>query len=307
MRRVHLAKNNLFFWESSRLRALAVPILLIAILSGCGPEEKKAAQGLVKSGTKASSGLAEYYDSLGQKRSEYLALFKFDLTRTGASLAPKLENDFKEQEEALATRAQMARKLQGLYDALGKLIDYDASGEISSAAKDLKSEIEKVVGKKLAIPGLAGVDPGPILDKAIKAITEWVQLRQFRRNSPKVEVVLDSVSQLFRAEQLLYVQIAQDYDKETSAIALFLYTNHQATSLSAFQRYLDLYGLQPNASAPDDSVIRAWTVDLLNKKLAERQSSSQKEADSVFQSLVALKKRHGDFVSGKRPPTESEN
>src|SRR5205085_9409435 len=111
--------------------------------------------------------LAKYYDALSQQRADHLSLTIFELQRTGSPLQEDLKQAYKEQQEALAARAQMARKLKNIYDSLGKLIDYDAPGEVSGAVNDLKDAIEKASNKKLSIPGLAGVDPKPILDKAV--------------------------------------------------------------------------------------------------------------------------------------------
>ena len=241
------------------LARLILPIFAFAVLaisSGCGAEEKKAAQDLVKSGNNTADKLANYYSGLAQKRADYLTYYKFDLKRTGAPVPAKLEKDFHEQQDALEARAQTARKLKALYDSLGKLIEYDASTEISKAAGDLKTQLESVTGKKLKgiVPGFSEIDPSEYLDKAIKAISEWAQLRQVRKNSSQPQVVLISIRQLFQAEMPLYVQIAQDFNKETYQIDRYNYMNGQATSLSSFQKPLEAGGLQASTSYYQDQL-----------------------------------------------------
>lgn len=279
-------------------------LLVVMVFSGCGEEQKKTAQNLVKHGSNTSDGLAKYYDSLVQKRADYLALYRLDKARTDRPVEAETEKAFKEQQEALGARAQMAHKLHNVYSALGDLIDYDAPGEISGAVKDLKSQIESVANKKLALPGLAGVDPSPILDKAVKALATWAQLRQFRKNSKNAEAVVDSITHLYQSEEPIYVQIAQDYDKETKAIAEFLFKNGQASGLTSFQKYLDLYGLQANTLSSTDNAVKAWTLDRLNRELEARKSASQDEADAKLKSLQGLKKLHEDYLSGKKAEKE---
>src|SRR5207237_3350266 len=183
---------------------------------------KKQAQDLVKVGSETSDHLAKYYDMLAQQRAEHLSLTVFELKRTGSPLQEELRNAYRDQQEALAARADMARKLKNVSDSLGKLIDYDAPTEVGGSVADLRDAIEKVANKKLSIPGLSGVDPKPIMDKAVKAFISWYQIRQFRKNAPKALAILDSIYQLFDAEKEIYLQISRDYNGITYTTAKYL-------------------------------------------------------------------------------------
>src|SRR6266404_825960 len=202
--------NSIEIPRKSRLQILrvALPSVILAGLFtfvGCVGGQKKQAQDLVKEGSASSDRLAKYYDSLAQQRADHLALTIFRLHRAGSPLQPELKAAYKDQQEALAARAEMARKLKNVYDSLGKLIDYDAPSEVTGAVNDLKDAIEKVANKKLSLSGLEGVDPKMILDKAVKAFVEWYQIKQFRKNAPKAQVILDGIYQLFDAEKEIYL------------------------------------------------------------------------------------------------------
>jgi hypothetical protein len=289
-----------------KLKLAVVSLLLVLVFSACGEEQKKAAQGLVKSGSTTADQLANYYSSLAEKRSEYLVYYRLEQAQAGTTVPNSVEDAFAEQEEALAARAAMAVKLKALYVALGELIDYDAPGEISKAAGDLKAEIEGVVNKKLSVAGLSAADTNTILTKAISALVQMAQFRAFKKNAGRPEIVLSSITELFESEQKIYVQIAQDYDEETKKIAEYLFIHDYVNGLSSFQKPLDRFGLQINAQSTPSTEMRAYTLGNIERQCAQYQKQSAEQADAMLSSLKALKKKHEDFANGRKPKKEEE-
>lgn len=272
-------------------------IALFAFTSfGCVGEQKKQAQDFVKEGSATSDRLAKYYDTLAQQRADHLSLTIFELKRTGSPLQDDLKKACQEQQEALAARAVMARKLKGVYDSLGKLIDYDAPSEVSGAVNELKEAIEKTADKKLTIPDVAGVDPKVILDKAVKIFVGWYQIRQFRKNTPKAQIILDGIYQLFDSENEIYLQISKDYNKITYTTAKYLYEHDQLNGTSFFQQYVEIYGLQVYQAPTTDPVIKAYVIDMLAEKQKELNTISEKLRDGQLAGLAKLKKTHEDFL-----------
>ena len=282
---------------------IAFCIILVGLLTfiGCVGEQRKQAQDLVKDGSTASDRLAKYYDTLAQQRSDHLALTMFELHRTGSPLQPELKAAYKDQQQALAARAEMARKLKNIYDSLGKLIDYDAPAEITGAVNDLKDAIEKVADKKLSLPGITGVDPKTILDKAVKAFAEWYQIRQFRKNAPKAQVILDSIYQLYDAEKEIYLQISKDYNGITYTTVKYLCEHDQLTSNSQFQAFTELYALQVYQVPPTDPVIKSYVIEQLREKRDQLDQASTKERDGELATLGKLRREHEDFMLRKKP------
>ena len=285
------------------LRAGAFAFTLIALLTsfGCVGEQKKQAQDLVKEGSATSDHLAKYYDALAQQRADHLALTMFELHRTGSPLTSELKEAYKNQQEALAARAEMARKLKNVYDSLGKLIDYDAPGEVTGAVNDLKDAIEKVSNKKLSLPGVEGVDPKVILDKAVQAFVEWYQIKQFRKNAPKAQVILDSIYHLFDAEKEIYLQISKDYNDITYTTVKYLCVHDQLTSASLFQTFAELYRLQVYQAPTSDTEIKSYVIDQLLERRGQLDLASIKERNGQGAALGKLRKAHEDFMLGRKP------
>jgi hypothetical protein len=287
-------------------RAGTLAVILVALLAsfGCVGEQKKQAQDLVKDGSATSDRLAKYYDTLTQQRADHLALTMFELHRTGSTLKPELKEAYESQQEALAARAEMARKLKNVYDSLGKLIDYDAPGEVTGAVNDLKDAIEKVSNKKLSLPGVDGVDPKVILDKAVKAFVEWYQIKQFRKNAPKAQVILDSIYQLFDAEKEIYLEISKDYNDITYTTVKYLCQHDQLSSASLFQTFTELYALQVYQAPTSDPMIKSYVIDQLLVKRGRLDLASTKERNARGADLGRLRKAHEDFMLGRKPPKE---
>src|SRR4051794_32003641 len=106
-------------------------ILLLAIslvfLSGCG-SSKKEAQSLVKQGIASSDQLSKYYGSLVQAQTKYVQIQTFDLGPFDKDRKKELD----EERKAYASRADLARKLNATYVALGQLIDFDVAADIKT-------------------------------------------------------------------------------------------------------------------------------------------------------------------------------
>jgi hypothetical protein len=307
--------RNIIACDRQRVARSVVLLFLSLLLTGmvgCTGEQKKQAQDLVKAGSGTSERLAKYYDSLKQRRADHLELER--LKRNFAlrpALDPATEKAFQEQLEALAARAQMARRLKGVYDGLGKLIDYDASGEITGAAMDLKKAIEGVADKKLAIPGF-NFDPEPILKKAITALVDFIQIKQFRKNAPKARVILDSISELFQGEVLIYNQISKDYYELTHQIDTELYKRKQLNGTAVFQKYAEVYDLQVIAGLPADArpdyveAINGFILNRLDTKLKDYVDGVPKESNGILEALKQLQKSHEDFMLRRKPEKDKE-
>lgn len=290
-----------------RVFALLLLTLLLAGASGC-KLQKKQAQELVKAGSATSEQLAKYYDTLKQQRADHMSLEIFRLKRADTELDEQTKKDYQEQLEALTARAQMARKMKAVYDALGKLVDYDAPSEVTGAVVDLKKAIEDVSKKK--IPKFAGIDPETALKKATNALVEWLQTRQFRKNATKAQVVLDGIIQLYEGEKSIYVQISQDYYDLAHKTAKFLHQRKQLSGTSFFQKYAEVFGLQvlPELPQSTDDATRRYTAAMeafinnrLDAKLEELNKASEKEANERLEALKKLKKMHDDFMHGRKP------
>ena len=238
----------------NRTSALLLVLVFVASLttSGCFTAEKKAAQDLVKTGSSTSDQLAKFYDGLGEDAQQTHQMILFERVRERKELVSgsgQSDSEFKQLREALAARAQMARAMKAVYEALGKLIDYDAAGEVSGAVVNLKKEIESVSKKKL--PNV-GVDPVTVLQKATEILATWIQLKEFHKQSPKAEQVLDCIETLVNRESVAYVRIIKLFDANAFTTAQFFIENDLAEDSSLYEKPFDLFDGMKQASPAVD-------------------------------------------------------
>lgn len=302
-------------WRKSAACLLIAAALVLS--AGCLSGDRQQAKDLVDAGSKTSGQLADFYNTLAQESRDWPVLYSLDQDRTGTAVTERTRQDFKETEEALLARASLAQRLKATYDALGKLIDYDAAGQTQQAVDNLKSAIETATQKKLKLPigGLSAGESTKVLDAAIKALAGWLQMREFRKGVPKVQIVLVSVASLFLSEKDIYTNISIEYYKQNALTAKYLIDHGFATQTDVLQKPANLFSLQ---IVPDPyglqglsdeerqnltgerKIFRDWLFELCRVKLEEFQQSSQKKADAIAASLAGLQQMQADFLKHKR-------
>jgi hypothetical protein len=277
--------------------------LLIAF-TGCPAGQKKAAQGLVKTGTDTMDQLASFYDTLAQDRADFEELVVF--LRLQPAHVPETavtKQAFKANRDALQARAAHARSVKELYVKLGNLIDYDASGEVQTAVKNLLAEATKVKNFKLSIPlpGGGSISQDTItlaLNKGIELLTTYLQVRDFRKNAPKVAAYLDYIKSFYDAETLLYVQIIRDYDDMSRRLAHYLIAHNQASGLTRFQKYAEKYGLQINSAPLTDDAMKQFTDGRIDDEYAAGDAVANDNVKKYSKGLADLIQAHQDFMVG---------
>jgi len=318
-------KMNLLPYRIRLTRIVLIPLIAGSLIleTGCFKAEKKAAQDLVRTGSSTSDQLAKFYDTLVADSEATLNFVGFENVREGKDLSTdaKFKNaaaEFKTEREAVAARAQMARAMKGVYDSLGKLIDYDAAGDVTASVVNLKKEIENVSKKKL--PKAAGVDPEAILKKATTILVTWIQLKQFHKNAPRAEEVLDGVMNLFVSEKSAYVNIIQDFNEHAYTNAKYFVDNDLALNSSVYAKSFEVFGLQYTQIPPGDTLtdpeklkkhradIKSFTSQWLVIKKNDLNDAATKAPDAVSSGLAELKKAHEDFNHGKyKKPEEGSD
>lgn len=233
-----------------RASLLSLLLLLIAIgLSGCNGTQKKEAQQLAKQGSETGESLALFYTKLAEQNSEFLRLNNAVIVgRVGNKPDPKFEKDLAQQQKALYSRAAMSRGVKGVYDALGRLVDYDA-GEVSQAVLNLKKQILEVTdGPPLGF-NVAGHEVTPeqvdeILGKVVRNLVEMQQVKQFRRKAPLAQKSLDGILEFFDTEKFIYDQIMIRSDQMHYQTATALLDARLAHIPSVFQPTVDRFGME---------------------------------------------------------------
>lgn len=287
--------------RATSLLVVLLSVLLVAGTTGCGPgARKKAAQDLVKQGSGTAQKLAEYYESLAHMRERTLDLLDLEWRKLETPMNEPARKPTEEQIEALRARAATAKKLQGLYDALGKLIEYDAATEVKGAVNELKDEVIKLVDHPLSIPPLPDKLVANLLDRLVGYLVEMEQLRRFDENTPQASEVLAGIIQFYDAEKPLYTMIAQDYERLRPKAARFFGEPgvELIVSTGAFKEDVEPYG-ELLTKSTTNPVIAAFNRDAAGRILDRRLKAQQGVADSHSKNLYALERSTEAFLRKK--------
>lgn len=276
-------------------------ILLLAIglafLSGCS-SSKKDAQSLVKQGIASSEQLTKYYDSLVQANTKYVRIQTFDLGPFDKYRKKELD----EERKAYASRADLARKLNATYVALGQLIDFDVAADIKAPVGDLTTAVLKQV------PHPKELDSDvfkSVITKIAGRLVEIQQEKQFRKNAPRVLEVLDGVGEIFERERSLYVQTVQLYEDRAAGFAIKLLGNGQCGTAqgTAIGTLEDLYEPYP-VKLFDTPATNATTCEKNQERFAEqiremakdRKVAARQQARNISLNLYNLQRLHRGFL-----------
>jgi hypothetical protein len=290
-----------------QLGCLIAILSLVIVLTGCPAEQKKAAQDLSKQGVDKMDQLASFYDVLAQDRVSHEELFVLlRLVPTHTVETARTKKDYKDQIDALQARAAHARAIKNLYVSLGKLVDYDAAGDVQGAVKDLLDAAKKVKTFKLAIPGLDEATATSALNKGIELLTTYVQVRAFRKKAPEAAAYLGYIRTFYDAESFVYLQIIRDYDDLTRELDKNLIQNDQLSASSRFKKYAERYNLDLNSTAPSTQSVKDWVKERIEVDFDAGQKTAENLVARQAKNLADLQQSHRNFMSGKtKKPTES--
>jgi hypothetical protein len=277
-------------------------ILLLAIglafLSGCG-SSKKEAQSLVKQGIASSDQLTKYYDSLVQANTKYVQIQTFDL----GSFSKEDKEELDKERKAYASRADLARKLNATYLALGQLIDFDVAADIKTPVQDLTTAVLK------QIPHPKELDSDifkTVITRIAGRLVEIQQEKQFRKNAPRVLEVLEGVAEIFERERYLYVITAQQYEDRASGFALKLLGDGtcdtaQGTAIGPLEELYQPYAVKLFVNAPQTNATICQknfkgSSDLIKEMARDRKVAARQQARSISLNLYNLQRLHRGFL-----------
>jgi hypothetical protein len=280
---------------------LLILALLLGFFSGCG-SSKKEAQSLVKAGTASSEQLVKYYESLVDADTKYIRILSYS---TGARLNKSEKKILEQERKAYASRADLARKLNSTYVALGQLIDFDVAADIKGPVGDLTTAVLKQV------PHPSQLDSDvfkTVITKIAGRLVEIQQEKQFRKNAPRVLAVLDGVGEIFERERPLYVQTAQLYEDEASKLALTSIGDGtcgsaQTTGIAMLEDLYEPYRVKPFQTPETDPRLCRKNHDyfaaLITELARERKVSARSRARNISHGLYSLERVHRSFLREK--------
>lgn len=286
--------------------------LLLFILSvwlvNCGSDEQLvASQNLAKAGSKSAQSMAAYYESLTDMVSRQPTLEIFYQSINPA--LPKLsQTDFDlldQQRAALQRRAQLARDLQGFYDALQKLAAYKTGDNVAKAVDNLTTSLTLITSEP---PRLFGVDLSVTLTPVITSIVNWKRSRDSKQALVAMQITLNGLERLVNSEKDIYNRIILDRyftllngnaSGSTKGIADYLLASQSLTITFLLQQLPELQQL-PWATGPvQDPVIKATMQRILANQLSALEVKAKGAAQHVADSLQELTIEHQKLLDGR--------
>jgi hypothetical protein len=202
------------------------------------------------------------------------------------------------QNELLSERAELARTLKDLYDSLGDLVDYDASGEVKSAASALQKQIETVNHHPLDLGAIQPLSPKSAFGDLASRIAQAQQTREVRKNAPLVQEVLHAVRTIFDSEKEIYIQISERYFSESKLIAIGLVEGKRDVSgLSFLQTAIDPYNLRLLKRVAEDPQTIDALSELIAEKTDEQKLVARAGAEKMSKSLKRVDDAHNTFMN----------
>ncbi len=280
-------------------------------MEGCGRKEQ--ARALAREGAKSFGELASYYDSLATQPRTYLSLYRYERATANEPVPDTITRLIDDQAKALSARATLARKVEGVYEALGRLVDYNAAEEVSRAVGGLRDEVEKhtkPLNQAVSIPLLSSaVKPADLLDKGAKALADLAQSRAFKKDLPNVLVLLDGFVSLYQGEEPVYLQIAERTDDEAYRVAKSLVEAGVTAPPSTLRSVVGLYGVElgdsPISNAAVTPKLKAFTLEQLEVRRNARMEDLKRTAEELADRLGTLQLAHYEFLHKPPPPSQS--
>lgn len=292
------------------MRKSGVLVFILTLwLVNCSSDSRLAAgQNLAKVGSKSAATMAAYYESLADMVSRQAALEVFyqsinKLPPLGQPDAALLD----QQRAALLRRAQLARALQGFYDALQKLTAYKTGDNIGKAVDNLTTSVTLITSEP---PKLFGADASVTLKPVISNIVTWKQTRDSRRAVAAIQTTLIGLEQLVNTEKEGYNGIILDRyftllngnhlsSNGQQGIAHYLLTNHSMTLDFLLQQVPELQGLPWNTGPVQDGAIKVAMQRVLTSHLTLLETKAKASAQNVVNSLQELTIEHQKLLDGR--------
>ena len=274
-------------------RGKAFVLLLVMIMSfitGC--DNRPEALELAKAGQQTAETMATYYELLIQHTYDTWDFEAFMISadrEPGDQVEPIDEAKLNKRIEELNKRIKLARTLAGTYKSMQELSSYDASGEISKSAGDLKDSIEGLG----VLPG-SGVVPTSLFKMVIEDLVKWKQSKDIRKASALISRLLEQLTEMFSREMPVYKSIVEERGNKITLLMNYLIGKKKVTSLGLLQKVPETFGLKllgADAAVEDDKTRNAL-IELVKTRGKRIAQMSAQAADGIKQSLLVLIQNH---------------
>ncbi len=212
------------------------------------------------------------------------------------------------QEEAINSRVELAQGLTDVFTAVGDLINFDARGKTITAAEDVQKQIEAVNHHPLHLGH--GI-PANIFTRAFGDFARDVQVRNFYKDLPKINLAVQDITDLYGAEEDEYFAISKIYYVQSyNTVKALIDTKEDLDTRSALQPELDPYTfhLISHPAATDQAVSHAKAQAYFFRQSHIKGANSA--VNAMEKKLKALVKIGHDLTDGppkNQAPATSED
>lgn len=266
-------------------------LLVISSLTGC--DNRAEALELAKTGQITAETMAKYYESLIQDTYEtwdYEAFLIGKDRKPGDPIVTPDAVNYTKRIEELNKRVKLARILASTYKALQELSSYDASGEISKSAGELKDSLSGLGD----LPGL-NVVPTELFKMVIEDLAKWKQSRDIRKGSALISQVLQQLYELFNKESATYKSFVKEKGDQVTILVEYLIDEEKVTSLALLQKVPDSFGLKlvgTDKPVEKGSEIAKALIEMVKVRGERIAQMSAQAADGIKQSIAYLIANH---------------
>ncbi|MBC8153231.1 MAG: hypothetical protein H7Z72_10000 [Bacteroidetes bacterium] len=274
----------------------------------CSTDQQLAdSQNLAKVGSKSAASMAAYYESLADmvSRQPELEIFYQAINPALPKLAQTDFDLLDQQRAALQRRTQLARDLQGFYEALQKLTAYKTGENVGKAVDNLTNSLTLITNEP---PRLFGVDLSVTLTPVISSIVGWKQSRDSKQAIVAMQITLNGLERLVNSEKDIYNRIILDryftllngnVNGGTKGIASYLLTSQSVTIDFLLQQLPELQALPWSTGPVQDAVIKTAMQRVLANHLSALETKAKGTAQNVADSLQELTIEHQKLLDGR--------
>lgn len=231
-----------------------------------------------------------------------------DKEKKAAETFQNASDNAQADKKILQSRAEVANGLKSLCDALGKLANYDATGEVKKAANDLLDAASKSFDIKSFTASTPVGTPKDIMDEAIRNIMVARQTSDIRKSAPQLVSVVQLISDMYAADKTALDFANSYYELQSASFVENLLDKKQFTlaSTSVFQKFADPYGLQVD-SVTDTDTLTQFTKIRIERMRDIRTEVGQHKIDVVVSELKNLLSDTQKLAHGQRLNAAASN
>ncbi|MGE4071433.1 MAG: hypothetical protein AB7E72_09690 [Lysobacterales bacterium] len=274
-------------------------LMLLLCIAGCHSRAiKQQGSEIATVGVSTSEQLARFYESLAD---DTVDSHEFNAFREGVvdveviEGADKRDQTLTENLAALKSRALLAAKMKGVYEALGALSGSDTATATRTAAEGLAGAVLAVRSAPLADPSANGTKT--LVGLIAEDLMLYLQSKEILKAEKLARELEKSLQELFEIEKETYQSIARFRAEKAGTVALGMLSRKELNPWPLIQRVLLPYGVvvQDTKAFPANADTLKGFEKLLIARTRRLARLSDLASSDMAGGLSKLAKAHSEF------------